>query len=308
MFTADITSWSQQTAAKLRYIQADFATSEKSQREMFISEEIHRSLKGVVPNKRKEYLAALGQYFPQTEQTPFHSDSSPAEPAPLSPEQILQQLVDIAPLLPQRKLEAFGHALQKAGYLPLQTTTLVDAPPPELRSVFPVGADKTLDIQRTFRVLQLTGEFYTSMDKVAWNLWRVIAPKSGLRKDPSANQDLGKLGARYIEGDAEVSFEQLRLVSGKLRQLLAGVLAAIGPAGRSFAQKHLAQFGPDAIKDAASQESGFFSNIDQKCWRKYSELAQELTPDSIESELQEAIARYAENLMRGAPRNTETSV
>jgi hypothetical protein len=313
MFTADVTSWSQQTAARLRCVQADFSSSDKNQRELFVLEEIQQALKGIVPDRRKEYLAALSQHFPREETAGpaggrGPESSKPAEGGPtqsLTPEQLVEQLLDVAPFLDARKREVLGLALQKGGYLPLQTTTVADKPPAELRAVFPVKPDLGLDIQRTYKLLQLTGEFFVNMDKVAWNVWRVIAPKSGLRKDTSPNQDLAKLGARYIEGDPEVSLEQLRLVAHKLRQLLAGVLAAIGPAGRSFAQKHLAQFGPDAIRDAAAHETGFFSSIEQKCWRKYNELAQELTPDLIESELQEAIARYAENLMRGTARGND---
>jgi hypothetical protein len=311
MFTADVTSWSQQTAARLRCVQSDFATAEQTQRELFVLEEIHQALKGIVPDKRTEYLAALSRHFPQAESAGASAALSRAAaeepPQSLSPEQLLEQLVAVAPLLNARKREAFGLALQKAGYLPTQTTLLADEPPPELLAVFPVKPGRGLDIQRTYRVLQLTGEFFVGMDKVAWNVWRAIAPKSSLRKDASPNQDLAKLGARYIEGDNEVSFEQLRLVTQRLRQLLAGVLAAIGPAGRSFAMKHLAQFSPDAIRDAAAHESGFFSSIEQKCWRKYNELAQDLTPDLIESEIQEAIAHNAENLIRVPSRGSNNA-
>ena len=67
MFTADVTSWSQQTAARLRCVQADFFSADKNQRELFVLEEIQQALKGIVPDRRKEYLAALSQHFPREE-------------------------------------------------------------------------------------------------------------------------------------------------------------------------------------------------------------------------------------------------
>ncbi len=304
MFAPDVTIWAQQVAAKLRYVQADLADTEKEQRQGFLTEEVRRSVKDIVPERRKEYLDALSQCFPQGEGRTVVATVHGVAPD-LSPEQLLEKLVKIAPLLPKRKLEEFGIELQKAGYLPLETTALMDAPPPEFMSVFPLDMDKQVDLQRTFRLLQMFGEFYISMDKVTWNIWRAIAPKSSLRKDQSPLSDISKLGARYLAGDPEVSVEQIKQTTGRLRQLLAGILTAIGPAGRSFAQKHLARFGPEAIKDAANQESGFFSSVEQKCWRKYSELTRNLNADEIEGELQEAIARYAENLMRGTGRNSE---
>lgn len=309
MFTADVTSWSQQTAARLRCVQSDFSSSEKAQRELFVLDEIQQALKGIVPDKRREYLEALSRHFPMQEASGGASSPSrgvsPEPPPSVTPEQLVEQLVEAAPFLNARKREAFGLALQKAGYLPMQTTLMADEPPPELRAVFPVKSDQGIDVQRAYRLLQLTGEFIVGMDKLIWTVWRVIAPKSSIRKDPSPNQNFAKLGARYLEGDSEVSLEQLRVLAERIRNLLAGVLMAIGHAGRVFGQKYLAQFGPEAIRDAASQETGFFSSIEQKCWRKYSELAQNLTPDLIESELREAIARYAENAVRAPARGSD---
>ena len=42
-----------------------------------------------------------------------------------------------------------------------------------------------------------------------------------------------------------------------------------------------------------------FANAEQKNWRKYVQLAKDLNEDSIEAEMVECVARYAEGLMRG---------
>ncbi|RFC44878.1 MAG: hypothetical protein DVB28_000854 [Verrucomicrobia bacterium] len=303
MFVLDAPAWAQQLAAKLRLLHADLAGVGHEQRGGFLQQEIRRALEDIVPERRKEYMEALAPYFPQGENSsPVAVPAVPGLEAPLTPEELLANLVRIAPLLPKRKLESFSLELQKAGYLPLETTALIDAPPEDLRGVFPMEEGRQVDLQRLYRLVHILGEFYVSLDKVTWNIWRALAPKSTFRKENSPLNDVSKMGGRYLTGDSEVSAEQLKQITGRLRQLLAGVLTAIGPAGRSFAQKHLARFSPDAIRDIVNQEAGFFSNLEQKCWRKYSELNQELSADGIEGELQEAIARYTENLIRGISR------
>lgn len=305
MFAPDVNTWAQQVAAKLRYVQADFTGMEKTQRQGFLTEEVERAIRDIVPNRRKDYLDALAGCFPLGEAS--SSLPAPEQQGPeLTPEQLLEKLVEMAPLLPKRKVHEFGIKLQQAGYLALETTTLMDAPSPEFLKVFPLGEDKQVDLQRTFRLLQMLGEFYINMDKVAWNIWRAIASKSSLRKDTTPAGDIRTLSSRYLTGDAEVSVAQIGQVVNRLRQLLAGVMTAIGPAGRSIARKQLARYGPDAIRDAANLEAGFFSSIEQKCWRKYTELAKDLNEDAIEGELHEAIARYAEDLMRGTGRTNDS--
>lgn len=306
MFVLDAPAWAQQLAAKLRLLHADLAGVGQEQRGGFLQEEIQRALEGIVPERRKAYMEALAPYFPQGENlspaaVPQVSESEPT----LTPEELLAHLVRIAPLLPKRKLESFSLELQKAGYLPLETTALIDAPPEDLRGLFPMEEGRQVDLQRLYRMVHILGEFYLSLDKLTWNIWRALAPKSTFRKENSSLNDVSKLGARYLTGDSEVSAEQLKQLTGRLRQLLAGVLTAIGPAGRSFAQKHLARFSPDAIRDTVNQEAGFFSNLEQKCWRKYNELNQELSDDGIEAELKESIARYTENLIRGISRPSD---
>ena len=97
-----------------------------------------------------------------------------------------------------------------------------------------------------------------------------------------------------------MSIGQITQIIDRLRQLIAGIMGAIGPAGRSFSQRHLARFGPDAIKDlAAAEGGGMFAGVEQKNWRKYVQLSKDLNEDAIESEMVECVARYAEGLMRG---------
>jgi hypothetical protein len=45
-----------------------------------------------------------------------------------------------------------------------------------------------------------------------------------------------------------------------------------------------------------------FANVETKCWKKYTEVATEITEASIETDVQEAVAKYAEDLIRGSTR------
>ncbi len=303
-FTQEEIKWATQTAAQLRFLQADCTDVDPAERENFLHDEIRRGLRDVVREKQPRYLEALAEQFPTGEgggrDRPLPADGQSASPAELTPEELLAQMVKIAPLLPPRKLREFGLQLQQAGYLELQTTTLQDAPPPELLKRFPMDEFAQVDIQRLYRLLTALADFVLSLDQLGWGLWKAMSPRSQIRRDATFDGDIRKAGGRYLSGDTEVSIGQITQIIDRLRQLVAGLIGAIGPAGRSFSQRHLARFGPDAIKDLAAQESGgMFANAEQKNWRKYVQLAKDLNEDSIESEMVECVARYAEGLMRG---------
>ena len=54
------------------------------------------------------------------------------------------------------------------------------------------------------------------------------------------------------------------------------------------------------------EKSGWgMASVETKCWKKYTELTKELSEDSIETEIIEAVARYAEDLMRGTAKTPE---
>lgn len=306
-FTSDELKWAAQTAAQLRFLQADCTDVEPSEREHYLHDEIRRALKDVVRDRQPHYLEALATQFPTGEGAAAPGGERPAahghhapSAAELTPEELLAQMVKIAPLLPPRKLKEFGLQLQQAGYLELQTTTLADAPPEELLKRFPMDPLAQVDLQRVYRLLTALADFVLSLDQLGWNLWKAMSPRSQIRRDQTFGGDLRKAGGLYLSGDTEVSIGQIAQIIDRLRQLIAGIMGAIGPAGRSFSQRHLARFGPDAIKDlAAAEGGGMFAGADVKNWRKYVQLAKDLNEDAIESEMVECVARYAEGLMRG---------
>lgn len=306
-FTAEELSWAGQTAAQLRYLQANCADITAEEREAYLTDEIHRSMRSLVPDQHARRMEALAAQFPTGEG--FSPTSAPAVPASAasiddSPEALVERLVQIAPALSRRKLQELGMQLQQAGYLEVKTTTLVDTPPDELLKRFPMPAGSQVDIQRTYRLLIACADFVLSLDLLGWNIWRTMAPRSTVRRDASVTGDFRQLGGRYLAGDSEVSLTQVTQIIDRLRQLIAGLIGAIGPAGRNFSQRLLTRFAPDAIKDLAAMDGGFaFGGADQKCWRKYTQLAKDLSEDSIEAEIVDCVVRYSEGLIRGTANN-----
>jgi hypothetical protein len=89
----------------------------------------------------------------------------------------------------------------------------------------------------------------------------------------------------------------------KTRQLIAGLLAALGPAGKNYARRYLTRYSPEAVRDLVKLEgASIFGNADARYWKKYTELAQEISEASIQTDIQDAVAKYAEDLMRGTSR------
>jgi hypothetical protein len=152
-FTHDEARWAAQTAAQLRLLQADCSDTDAGEREQYLHDEISRALKDVVRERHPQHLEALAAQFPTGEgqgaAQPAALTGSTA-PVELTPEELLAQMVKIAPLLPRRKLQDFGLQLQQAGYLELQTTALADAPPEELLKRFPIDPLARVDLQRRF--------------------------------------------------------------------------------------------------------------------------------------------------------------
>jgi len=305
-FSKEQEIWAARLAAQLKLVQSDFGESEPQQRVLALGEEVDRHLRTVSPDQRASNLRALAVHFPTGEGSRVATGPATTAIVDESPEALVERLVHAAPLLTPRKLQELGAKLQAAGFLEVKTTTLLDAPPEELLKRFPMEPGVPVDLQRVYRLLATMADFVISMDQLVWQIWRSISPRSRIRKDVSPTGDFRAMGARYLSGDKEVAIGQISGIIDRLRQLIAGIIAGIGPAGRGFSRKHLAKFSPEAIKEVAGLEAGFMVGIEQKCWRKYSELAKELSEDMIESEILEALGRYAEDLMKGTSNTPET--
>jgi hypothetical protein len=168
--------------------------------------------------------------------------------------------------------------------------------PPELQKKLGITPGKPLQLPRAVKLLAITADLAVTLDQLAWALWKQIAPKSAIRKEV----ELNKLAGAYLAGDTEVSTAQLTQPVEKTRRLIAGLLGAVGRAGSSYAKKYITRLSPEVIEDWAKMEKKWNEGIEAACWRKFIQQAKEHASEpAIEHEIQEAIAKAAENLILG---------
>jgi len=99
-----------------------------------------------------------------------------------------------------------------------------------------------------------------------------------------------------------VAVEECNDLADRLRQLTAGLISAIAQAGNLFAQRHVGKFSVANIEAYADKMPGMMLSKEVKCWRQYKELAPAMDIQSIEIEIQNAIAEYTETLIKGRNR------
>jgi hypothetical protein len=289
-------------------LQASFADDDASARTGYIEEEVEHALRDVPAARRAAYLQALAERFPSWEsRAPAAAQSSaPQEPQEETPDALVNRLAAMAAGLSNDARWSLSYRLQQAGFAISVPATAAsseaDEVPPELQRRLSIGAGQVIDRKRALRLTAVLIDLVVTMDQISWSLWKNLAPNSIVRRDAGATGDLKKLAGPYLLGDNEVSTTQLTQVLDKTRQLIAGLLAAIGATGEAFARQFLARYSPQAIKELAEAEPGFFIGAEQKCWRKYIEVFNELSGVAIENEITGTIAKYTENLILGSGR------
>ncbi len=289
--------WAGGLAARLRLIQANFADDPPAVRQGYVMEEIERALKPVSPTRRKTHLDALVEHFPAWEgvRSTAQSDVSVGA-APMTAEDLVARLVEIAPTLTPEARAAFAGQLQAVGLSIKESADAFLTIPPDLQKKLGMPAGKPLQLERAVKLLVITTDLAMVLDQLAWSLWKTIAPKSTIKKET----EFGRLAGAYLAGDPEVSSAQLTQPIEKTRRLIASLLGAVGRAGASYARKYTTVLSPEVIEDWAKMEKKWNESIETVCWRKFIQQSKEHASESaIEHEIQEAIAKSAENLIFG---------
>jgi hypothetical protein len=288
--------WAEKVAGRLWMLQTSFADDPPSTRHDYLVEEIERSIKDVGESKRSEYLAALMQRFPGPERidAPYFKPPE-AQTVQRGPQEIADELIA---RLPEFSNEAKAVLAQK-----LQALGLFASPnrgielPLELLGKLGITPKETLDEERLIKLFTALLEMVVTLDHLIWNVWKNVAPKSNLRRDQGGDNPRRTIG-RYLSGDREVATLQITQMLERTRQLTAALLSAIGPAGEIFARKHLEKFAPEKIRAGVESKSpGFISNVELKCWRRYVELAADLSGHAVEMQIVDGIVAYTEELI-----------
>jgi hypothetical protein len=288
--------WAEKVASRLWMLQTSFADDPANTRHDYLVEEIERSLKEVSASRRAEYLGALMERFPGPERidAPYFKPPQ-VEQARKSAQELADELVSRLGELSSEGRAVLAQKLQAVGLFAASNKGL--ELPAELLGKLGISPKDTLDEERVVKLFAALLELVVALDHLIWNLWKNIAPKSIVRRD-AGSDNMRRTVGRYLAGDREVATLQVSQMLDKTRQLTGGLLSAIGTAGETYARHHLEKFAPEKIRAAVeSKPSGFIGSAEQKCWRRYVELASELSGQGVETQIINAIVSYAEELI-----------
>lgn len=298
-------------ANRLRLIQTDFADESEEARRGYLADEIERTLGTLVPGEREAFLERLKELFPTWDgnvRVPgggadgqASNVQAPADAKELKdPSFLVSRLVELAPSLSAQQREALTARLAEAGLVASGGNFEWPAEHAQaLRTKLQAPQQQALDAARVLELLGMMVEFTGSLDQLVWTTWRTIAPRSAVKRSAGMLKTIG----RFAAADHDVPRGAVAQDLDRLRQLVAAMISAISQAGRQFAHAHAAKFNPDEIESLAAMERGsMFASKESKCWNKYRELATGRDEASIEAEIMQAIAEYAESLMKGLAR------
>jgi len=295
------------TANRLRMVQVDFADQSADVRREYLSEEIERALTGVVPEQRADFLTELMNQFPSWDtrvevqlRKDETTDRTLTDDRELrDPNFLVARLIDRSAELGEGERKVLVQRLKEAGLAKISQGAWPEEAEETLRQNLRLPQDEKVDPTRTLDLVGLLADFALRLDQLVWSSWQRIGPRSNIRRDKPLQQTL----KAFLTGSQDVPRGQVAGDLEKLRQLIASLVAAVGQAGRQFASRHLAKFSPIEVEALASMEGGgFLVGKEVKCWRKYTELANAMSEASIDNEIMETIANYAENLMKGLGR------
>jgi uncharacterized tellurite resistance protein B-like protein len=290
----DDSRWVSGLAARLRVLQANFADEQPTLRQSYVVDEIERALKQIPSNRRKQCLSVLADQFPA-----WQSATEPVTAGKLKPptaEALLQQFIELTKELPEEARAELVKKLELAGLAPKVKPPALLELTPEAQRKLGLGPDDHLDGERAAKLLGCLTDVTLALDQLVWVLWKQLGPKSNIRREA----DISRLLGPYLKGDAETSTPLVVQALERTRRLIAALLGGVGGAGKSYAAKYTQRFSPEAILSLAQLDRGFMKSLEVNAWEKFVHLSKQYANEpAIESEIQEAIAKRAENLMVG---------
>ena len=296
-----------ETANRLRLIQVDFADESNETRIDYLCEEVERALKMVLPEERSEFLRRLLERFPtgniaaqpMLKEQEGKSISVIDEAKLQDADFLVRSLLEIVPTLPVDQKESITKKLQQVGLGAQVGENYSGESIEKLRTELQLGDEPGFDANRLTELIVLLATFVYKLEPLVWNTWRKLSPRSGVRQ----SGDLKKTIGQFLNNDSNVSQENVDNELKELQRLIAAVITAISRVGSQFAKHHLARFSPSEISTLVRMEhKSVLVSHEVKCWRKYLELADMLTEDSIETEITRAIVSYVESLVKGMGR------
>lgn len=293
-------AWASSLVTRLKYLQTNLTEATPENRQVYMEEEVRRALQEVPLEKRGSHLYALAQAFPEWELAAATA-IAPAAVARQTPDEVVRSFLQIVPQLSEEQRNNVKQQLAALGLVipadvPVDGEALM-----AVRAKLKLDPDDPINVQQLAKLFSVYAEAMLALDQLVWNVWRNAAPKSPIRRD-TAQGDLRTVTRRSLAGDAEAASVQVHVQKQleATRQLIAGLLAGLGPAGKNFARRYQQRYTPDAVREVVRAEGG--GKNDAQFWKKHTELAAEITETVIEDDVQAAVVKYAEDLMRGTQR------
>lgn len=291
------------TANRMRLVQTDLAEEPPDLREQYLADELERALGKVVPTERPEFLRRLQSLFPSwdarldvSKQAEAAMSQSPTDARELRDASFLvSRLAELAPTMSPQERQAAAVRLREAGLSTEGRRAWPDQQADKVRAALKLPDTAEIDPARALEMLQTLYEFAASLDQLTWGTWKAIAPRSEIRGAGEVRQTL----PNYLAGDQDLPRADVLRNLERLRQLTASLVSAISQTGRQYAQNHYQQFAPPRIEEWSKQEKGAFETLPVACWRKYKELFGTSDQATIERDIMQMIADYAEKLMKG---------
>jgi len=296
-----------ETANRLHLIQVDFADESEQTRMDYLSEEIERALKMVLPEERNEFLHRLQGRFPvgdianlpilkeQEDKGISVTDKNQLQ----NPDFLVDNLLEILPTLPADQKESITRRLQQTGPGSQIRMDYSDESIVKLKTTLQISDKSDFDTDRLAELVVLLVNFVYKLEPLVWNTWRKLSPRSNIRRSGELKKTVGQ----FLSNDSNISQEHIENELKELQQLTAAVITAIGRVGSQFAKHHLAKFSPSEISSLVKMEHrSVLVSHEVKCWRKFLELADTLNEDSIDTEITKTIVNYVESLVKGLGR------
>lgn len=300
--------WAEQVAAHLRLIMSTCADESAESRAGHIEDHIRQRLEEVPPAKRTLYLDELATRFPVGQSivtsrvtADLSAAAAPAatRPAVESVDEFVRLLDRAAPHWTDADKERVRNRLKELGMVDRSVGGGLEQHVVELKQKMALAPNEEVSAPKLAKLCIHQAEFYAKLDQLVWNTWKILAPKSALKRD-TALGDSRNLVRRYLRGDAEPTDLQLAQQIERTRQLLAVMLGSISQISRGFVNRYQKRFSPEAVKDLVKLEGGssLLTSAEARCWRKYAELAAEINESAIQADMQEVVVKYVEELVR----------
>jgi len=297
------------TANRLRMIQVDFADESDQTRQEYLCEEIEHALKSVMPDERRDFLEGLKTRFPtladlggvpvsQSQEDKTLNRPTPGQGMSDDHGMLVELLVKMFPTLSDDGKGSVVKGLQQGGIAIRGSQNYSGAVPTELpeqlQTILQPDDDSALEPARVGELAMLLADFVIKIEPLVWNTWRNLSPRSNIRPSGNIKDIMKKFACSGGDSTEEPVVDKLK----ELHQIIAAMITSVGRAGDQFAKHHLSKLSPAEISALVRLEpKSVLVGHEVKCWRKYQELAGELTEASIEAQIREAIVDFVESLM-----------